>query len=96
MARSPGGVAELSGERGLAGTRGAADQDRAAAVGTAPAEHHIEPVDARGHAFLRDGMLEQQRVDWLNRNPMFADQERILVGPVQRASIFEDSQPPSR
>ena len=53
LAPTAGGVAELRGQGRLAGARGAADQDGAALVEAAVAEHGVEAGHAGGDPLVR-------------------------------------------
>ena len=53
LAATAGGVAELRRQRRLARAGGAADEDGAALVEAAVAEHRVEAGHARGHALRR-------------------------------------------
>ena len=96
LAAAARGVAELRRQRRLAGAGGAADEHRAALVEAAVAEHRVEPRHAGRHPLGGDAVLQAVRGDRQDRDARLADQERILVGPVQRAAVLQDPQPPGR
>ena len=52
--------------------------------------------NAGGNPPVRGRVVESERSDRQHREPLIADQERILVGAVERAPVFDDPQPASR
>ena len=91
-----GGVAELRGQRRLAGAGGAADEHGAALVEASVTEHRVEPGDAGRHPLGGHAVAQTERRDRQHRDTGRADQERVLVRPVQRAPVLQDPQPPGR
>src|ERR1700722_16748749 len=96
LAASTRGVAEVRGERGLARACGPADQYRAPPKRAFAAEHRIKAVNTGRDPLAGYRMLKTQRCDRLYGDPVLADQERVLVGPVKRAAVLQNAQTPRR
>ena len=86
---------EARGDAGLAGARPARDQDARAAV-VAAAQHPIELDVAAGDPLRRRLVDELQRRQGEDRDPVVADEERVLVGAVPRAAVLDDPEAPRR
>src|ERR1700722_5793942 len=89
-------IAELRGEGRFSRARGAADQHRAAAIRALAAKHQIQTGNAGRYPLGRYPMLQTERGDRLHRHAVFPDQERILIGAVQRTAVLQDPKPPDR
>ncbi len=99
--RSPaaaGRVDEVRRQARLAGAGGAGDQDRCCrgrypsppSISSRPSTPGGDPLDAGPRAGGRSEVIGSTEM------PSRADQERVLVGPVARAAILDDPQPPRR
>ena len=96
LAAAAGGVGEVRRQAGLAGARRAGDEHAAAAVDPRAAEHGVEPGDAGGDPLVGRLVLQAQRGDRQDGDAGLVDQERVLVGAVDRAAVLDDAQPAGR
>jgi hypothetical protein len=83
---SRGGFGKAGGGDGLAGAGRAGQKNAAASKKASSAKHRIEPRDAGRNPLVRHLVVQAQRGDGQDAEAVVADQERKLVGAVQRAA----------
>ena len=88
------GFGEMRREAGLARARRTRHEDARSLVIAARPEHRVETRDAGRHHRARRRMSETRRGDGQHRNALVVDQERIFVGAMRRAPVFDDAQSP--
>ena len=76
----------------MPGTGRARNQNRAAAIKSFAAQHRIQARNSAGNAFIAHLMLQTERGDRQNAETILVNQERIFVGAVRGAAIFDDAQ----
>ena len=87
-----GFLSEVAGDGGFAGARGAGDEDGGGAVVAFSAEHGIEARDAGGDEGGGCDVVEGEGGDGEDGDAVCVDEERVFVGAVDGAAIFDDAE----
>jgi hypothetical protein len=91
LAASARGIDEVVGQAGLAGPGRARHQDARSTVEASDAEHRVEAGDACRDSLVIGVVRKPSRGDRQHGNALVVDQERIFVGAMRRAAIFDDA-----